>query len=250
MSALGWVLGWLWWTVLPVRRNEAVAAYRAAFPDRDPRELRRNVGAVVASYAGLLVGRRAEVVGWELAEGGAIALAGHFAAWDLALLSAARHVPATIAVREPTNRLIARVIRHLRAKEGVELLPPRGSMAALTAALERGRTVVLVQDQRHNDGLDVPFFGRPARTSAAFAALVRRTDRPVVGVWQEWRPDGRLVVRFERLECPPRDAATVDALTAFSQQFYERHIREQPWAWWWLHRRWKRPVTVAPDRGV
>ena len=240
MNLLASLLGWLWWVVLPVRRREAVEAFSAAFPDQDPAGLRRNVGRVAASYVGLLFGRRAVVEGMGLARGGAVCLGGHFAAWDVALVSVARHVPTTITVKEPSNRLAAALIRRLRGQEDLELLPPRGSMADAYAALDAGRLVILVQDQRFNDGIAVPFFGRPARTSAAFAAMAFKTRRPLLGVFQQWQSDGSLVVRFERLPLtiPDDREQAVATLTAASQAFYEQHIREQPWAWWWLHRRW------------
>jgi KDO2-lipid IV(A) lauroyltransferase len=174
--------------------------------------------------------------------GGGLCLAGHGGAWDLALVSAGFHVPITIFVREPTNRLAAWALARVRGRSDVELLPPRGSMSAAREALERGRLVVFVQDQRHNDGVEVPFFGRPALTSAGFAALAWRSRAPVFGAWQWWDGDGGHQLRFETLEPifpETRDEAIV-SLTRFSQAFYEDRIRERPHSWLWLHKRWKR----------
>ena len=235
------LLGWLWWWVLPVRRRLAVENFRRAFPDRDPRELRRGVGELAWSYVELLLGRRARVEGLDLVPPtGAICLGGHGGAFDLALISVARHVPVTIFVRTPSNPLAAWLIERLRRRAGLELLPPRDSMAAAYRALERGRVVIFVQDQRHNQGIRVPFFGRPARTSPAFAAMAWRTRAPLLGVWQ-WREAGGHVIRFQRLDWPvpeDRDEA-IRSLTAASQRFYEDRIRTAPHAWLWLHDRWK-----------
>jgi KDO2-lipid IV(A) lauroyltransferase len=237
---MAWLLGWIWWTVLPLRKRLAVANHQAAFPDRDPGELRRTVGELAWSYAELLLGRRARVAGLEHFSGGAIALAGHFPGWDLALVSLAEQAPVTIFVREPHDALPRWVIRRLRARAGAELLPPRGSMARAYAALGQGRTVIFVQDQRHDGGLVVDFLGRPAKTSPALAAMAWRTRAPLVSIVQE-RIDGEWVATIRPLAVAvpaDRDAA-IAALTAESQRFYSREIRRRPWAWWWLHDRWR-----------
>jgi Kdo2-lipid IVA lauroyltransferase/acyltransferase len=242
-DVLVWAFGWLWWTLLPVRKRVAVDNYRAAFPARDPGELRRTVGELVVGYLDLLRGVRARVEGLEHVQGGAICLAGHGSAWDVALVSAARHVPTTITVKEPSNALARRLIRRIRAQEDLELLPPKGSMGAAYAALERGRLVMLIQDQRYNPGLRVPFFGRPALTSPGFGAMAWRTRRKLVGYWQRRLPDGSYLCRFQPLdwEIPEDREQAVAELTARSQQFYEEAIAGDPPSWLWLHDRWKLP---------
>lgn len=235
------LFGWLWWTLLPVRKRLAISNYQLAFPERDPAELRRAVGEIAAGYVDLLLQRWAKLRDVELLRGGGIALSGHGGAWDLALISAAREVPVTVFVRTPTNPLAARLIAALRRRGDLELLPPRGSMEAAYKALDRGRVVLFVLDQRHNQGLAVPFFGRPARTSAAFAAMAWRTRAPLFGAWASRGPDGRHQLEIERLDwaIPDDRAEAIDALTRRSQRFYEDHIRARPWSWLWLHDRWK-----------
>lgn len=237
------LLGWLWWTLLPVRRALATRSYRACFPERDPGELRRCVGEIAAGYLDLLRGRRARLVGAEALAGGGLLLAGHLGAWDLCLISLSERVPVTIFVRTPTNRLAAWVIARLRRSGDLELLPPRGSREAAYRALERGRVVIFVQDQRHNAGIPVPFFGRPALTSPAFGAMAWRTRAPLFGAWQGRAPDGSHLVEIERLDwaVPEDREEAIGALTAASQRFYEEKIRRAPWSWLWLHDRWKIP---------
>jgi len=239
--AFRFAFGWLWWCLLPVRKGVAMENYRAAFPDRDVGELRKTVGEVAWGYLQLLWGARGRVEGAELAAKGGIILGGHFASWDLALVSLGDHVPVTIFIKEPSNKLAAALITHIRGQSDVELLPPANSMAAAYAALERGRLVMFVQDQRHNKGIEVPFLGRPALTSAAFAAMAWRTRAPLFGMHQ-WRgEDGKLhqkVFPLDTAIAEDRDAA-IAALTQASQEFYAEGIRRRPWSWWWLHDRWK-----------
>lgn len=237
------LLGWIWWTLLPARRRLAIANHQAAFPGRDPGELRRTVGELAWSYVELALGRRAEVTGLEDHTGGALVLAGHFSGWDLALLSLADQAPVTIFVRDPSDRIARALVARLRDHPNLELLPPRGAMDRAYAALEEGRLVLFVQDQRHDDGIPAPFLGRPAWTSAGFAVAAWRTRAPVLGMTQHRAGDGRHRVHLAPLPLPipaEREAA-VQALTAASQRFYEDAVHARPWTWWWLHDRWRRP---------
>jgi len=236
------VIGWLWWWLLPIRKGIAITNYARAFPERDPRELRRTVREIVVGYLELLLGRRAVVHDASIVDGGGLALAGHLGAWDLALVSGAEAYPITIFVKPPANRIAAWIVERLRRRSGAELLPPHHAMEAAYGALERKRVVVFVQDQRHNRGIDVPFFGTPALTSPAFAAMAWRTKAPLFGI-RQWKEADVHHVRVERLDWPipeERDEA-VRLLTERSQQFYESAIRERPWSWLWLHDRWKHP---------
>jgi KDO2-lipid IV(A) lauroyltransferase len=242
-----WLLGWIWWTLLPARKRLAVANHQAAFPERDPGELRRTVGELAWSYAELALGRRARVEGLEAVRGGALMLAGHFSGWDLALLSLADHAPVTIFVREPSDRLARAVVARLRRHPNLELLPPRGAMGRAYAALDEGRLVLFVQDQRHDPGVPVPFLGRQAWTSAGFAVAAWRSGRPVLGMTQHRGEDGvhRVQLAPLPLQVPADRAAAVATLTAASQRFYEGAVRARPWTWWWLHDRWRRPSPAV-----
>ena len=235
------LIGWLWWWVLPIRKRLAVDNYQAAFPDRDPRELRQTVGELVVGYIDLFLNRPVKLKHMDLVQQGGICLAGHGGAWDLALCAAAKKVPATIFVKLPTNRLAAWWITRMRKKSGIELLAPTGSAFAAFRALRKGRLVVFVMDQRFNDGIKVPFFGRDARTSAGFALMLHRTKAPLFGAWQ-WRDaTGQHTLKIEALSptIPDDIAQAISELTAFSQTWTERMIRTQPHSWLWLHDRWK-----------
>lgn len=247
---LTWLVGWLWWLVLPIRKAQAVAAYRRCFPGRDPGELRRGVGEVVSSYLHLALGIRSRVEGVELLEqaGGGIVLCGHGAAWDMTLISLGERFPTTIFVKRPSNEWVADWITGARQRAGIELLAPSGSMKQAYRSLEAGRAVLFVQDQRYNDGIAVPFFGRGALTSPGLAAMAWRTKAPIFGMWQ-WREGWRHRTRIERLDWPvpaDRDQAIAE-LTARTQRWYEQAIATAPWAWLWLHERWRGAPEQVPD---
>lgn len=218
----------------------AIKNYGVAFPKNAPSDLRKTVGDLVWGYVELAMGRRSSLEGIELLSSGGICLAGHGGAWDLALISAAEKIPITIFVKPPSNRLAAWLITRARIRAGIELLPPSGSSQAAYDALSRGRTLIFVQDQRHNRGIPVDFFGKPAWTSRGFGRIAQKTGADLYGAWQ-WRDGQGHHLRVEKLmPTPPTDTEeAIDYLTEYSQQFYEEKIRQKPHSWLWLHNRWR-----------
>ncbi len=249
-SLMCWKLAWIWWLVLPVRRAVAVANLRACFPELPPGPtLRRSLAEILLGYVELLRHRRRplelvyediELLTEPAGRGeGTLVVAGHGGSWDLMVAGFPRafDVPVSIYVKPPASPTLAALIEELRVHFGLKLLPPDGSMLAGLRDLKRGSVLVFPLDQRRNQGIPSPFFGRPAWTSPALALAARRTGAKVVGVWQ-WREGlGR-----HRLRCYPialvgereQDTATLN-------RFIEDRVRERPHGWLWLHDRWRTP---------
>jgi KDO2-lipid IV(A) lauroyltransferase len=171
-----------------------------------------------------------------------IIFSGHLANWEIGALAAAQSGAAVAQIyRAPNNPLIERMITRFRG--GDSELIPKGSVAArrAIARLKEGAHLSLLVDQKLNDGIAVPFFGRDAMTAPALAQLALRFDCAV------------LPARFERLEgahfrvtvFPPLALpksgdhnADVAALMTVVNRTLEGWIRDRPELWFWLHRRW------------
>ena len=82
--------------------------------------------------------------------------------------------------RAANNPLVDRMIARFRGAAG-ELIP-KGAVAArrAIAVLRRGGHLTMLADQKMNDGIPVPFFGRPAMTASALAVLALRFDCDVL----------------------------------------------------------------------
>ncbi len=251
-------LSWVWWWLLPIRRRVATENLGHAFPDLPAGPtLRRTLRDILLGYMELLHFDRADLDGLRfeghervlehVARGeGALLLAGHGGAWDLALVGAAGRLgmPLTIMVRPPAHAGSAAVIEGLRARSGAELLDPQGGIQSLLRSVRAGRVGVVTLDQRQNNGTPVSFFGRPAWTSRGLGTLARRTGVPVFTVWQ-WREGvGRHVVRFGGPLTLSEDPAEV---TRACLDWYEEQIRASPHGWLWLHDRWKIPHSHTEE---
>ncbi len=249
-SALCWMLAWTWWLLLPIRKKVAVANLESCFPELPAGPtLRRSLAEILLGYVELLRHRRAPIdVVYEDIEllveparrgEGTLVVAGHGGSWDLVVSAfpGAYDVPVSIYVKPPASLALAALIEELRVELGLKLLPPDGSMLAGLRDLKRGSVLVFPFDQRRNQGIPSPFFGRTACTSPALALAARRTGARVVGVWQ-WREGlGR-----HRLRCYPIElVGDREQDTATLNRFIEDRIRERPHGWLWLHDRWRTP---------
>jgi Kdo2-lipid IVA lauroyltransferase/acyltransferase len=171
-----------------------------------------------------------------------IIFSGHIANWEIAALAAVQYgISVAQIYRAANNPKVDRMITRLRGNAG-ELIP-KGAVAArrAIAALRRGAHLTMLADQKMNDGIPVPFFGRLAMTAPALAALALRFDCDVLPARVE-RLDGahfRLTV-FPPLPLPRSGDPHADAAALMTQvnAILETWIRDRPEQWFWVHRRW------------
>jgi KDO2-lipid IV(A) lauroyltransferase len=242
--------------------KRAVANIRRAMPEVDETRARAivrgmwdNLGRVVAEYPHLRdldvykPGGRVEVVDDEIVEPllaagrRIIFVSGHFGNWEIAALAATqRGLSVAQVYRAANNPLIDRVIAGFRGIVGSDLIP-KGSVAARRAieALRDGRHLSLLVDQKMNDGIPVPFFGRPAMTAPALAQLALRFDCAIVPARVERLKGARFrLTVFPPLELPRTGNRHADTLAIMTRvnAILESWIRARPELWFWLHRRW------------
>jgi len=234
---------------------------RRALPELTERDVAKtieamwdNLGRVAAEYPHLRKirvfepGGRVETHGFEhmdraVATGRRmIIFSGHIANWEIGMLAA---VQCGITVAQiylaANNPLIDRMITRFRGGGG-ELIP-KGAVAArrAIAVLRSGAHLTMLADQKMNDGIAVPFFGRMAMTSSALAALALRFDCDVLPARVE-----RLAGAYFRLTVFPAlplprsgdQRADIAALMTRVNQTLESWIHERPGEWFWVHRRW------------
>lgn len=256
-SALG---GWIGRTVGPWLPNSARARRNLtrAFPEKGRAEIEAivrgmwdNLGRTIAEYPHLeQIGReRVEVVGAEhvdrLREDGkaGIIVTGHLANWEVQPVAARLHGLEVGAVyRAPNNPIVAELLLKLR---GVAAGPqiPKGPDGArmLLRHLNGGGHVGILIDQKMNDGIPVPFFGRDAMTAPAAAVLGIKLNLPLCPTRTE-RLGG---ARFRLTVLPPEEYPTSGDRNADVRILMERlnglledWIRDKPAQWLWIHRRW------------
>ncbi len=235
---------------------------RLAFPDLDDggveqviRGMWDNLGRTVGEFPHLGAfdfggpEARVEVEGFENFAAlrddgvGGIFFSSHLANWELGPAFAAFNgLELDMIYREANNRLVERLYMRGRRVFSGALIPKGASGArAVLTSLKRGRHVALMVDQKMNDGIAAPFFGRDAMTAPALGEFARHFDCPVSGVQVIRKRGARFKIRLTapiRAQRSDDKAADVLDMTTRVNSQIEDWIRENPSQWLWLHNRW------------
>jgi KDO2-lipid IV(A) lauroyltransferase len=250
--------------LLPVTRT-GDANLRLAMPELDAAARRRvlravwdNLGRTAAELPHIAGLERTESgPGWEIegagiaeaigAQGGPVILvSAHIGNWELLPKAAATlGIRLSSFYRAAANPAVDAIIMRLRNSGVGEGVPnfakgSKGARAAL-AHLGRGGYLGMLVDQKMNDGIAAPFFGRPAMTAPAAAAFALRFGCPLIPAHVERIGPARLRLVVEPPMALPDTGdrqADLLRLTTEINVILERWIRARPGEWLWLHRRW------------
>lgn len=239
--------------------KKAVRNLARAMPELSPAEQQAalhgmwdNLGRVIAEYVHLADIRdagRIEVVGVEhlaaVRDSGkpAIFFSAHYGNWEVMGLMATQHgLPLVQVYRAANNPLTEEMLQALRKPVGGRQIP-KGMQAAreLLKALKQNECLAMLVDQKLNNGVAVPFFGRDAMTAPAIADLALRSGCPVVPAYVERLGGARFRVTVEAPvtldDTGNREQDTYNGLLMINRKI-EAWIRKHPDHWFWVHQRW------------
>lgn len=265
-SALGGRIARAIGPYLPVsrvaRRNLAMAFPEKSSAEREAilGEVWDNLGRVVGEFPhiGEILRDRVDVVGLEhlhtLRDDGRCGLfvSAHVGNWELNGAVAIREgLPITLVYRAANNPWVEDLYRQGRQASAAQQIPkgPEGAREIMRILRDGGHIGMLV-DQKMNDGIPVPFFGRPAMTAPAVARFALKFRCPLVMARIE-RLGG---VRFRMTFFPPlalpasgdAHADVLEMMTAINAVI-EQWVRERPGQWLWLHKRWPKQAKAAKE---
>ena len=247
--------------LLPIS-NRAERNMKACFPDWTDNQLRNNIrdmwenlGRPAAEYPhiqGLDVSgrdKRVEVIGVEkifsLRDDNlpGIVFSGHLGNWEiLPMLAHPNGLDMNFVYRALNSPLAEKVLRKAVGKlENKFIAKGREGAIQMARVMREGGHLAIMVDQKLNEGIEIPFFGRPAKTSTALAAFALRYKCPVIPARVERLAGANFRVTFyDPVNLPDSGNTTADTLalmTKINQQI-ERWIKDTPSQWLWLHRRW------------
>ncbi len=261
--AIGSSLGRIAYAFDRRHRNIALRNLAAAFPTRTPRERRAIARGVFAHFGfalldllklstippdrmvGLVEFEGEERVRHAFAQGrGVLLFTGHFGCWEVIPVAlAVRLEPIEVVVRPLDNPDLNALLERVRCSTGNRLIYKRGAIRRILRTINDGHAVGLLIDQHLHgpDAVVVDFFGRPAATTSALAAIALRTGAPVVPMFAlPAKGRGYRIICEHPVEPPAADAA--DRVREFTQRctdVLEMYVRRHPHLWLWVHRRWK-----------
>ncbi|MEL7486128.1 MAG: lysophospholipid acyltransferase family protein [Pseudomonadota bacterium] len=240
---------------------------RMIYPDWSEKDIKEtlagaweNIGRTAAEFAHLEKfdprkdDGRLEIDGVEkvlaLAASGepAIIVSGHFANWELMpVCFFAADIDYDVVYRPANNPLVDELIIKTRGAVMTRRQIPKSlySLRALFDTLKDGRTLAMLADQKLNDGIEAPFFDRPAMTLHAPARLSLKFGVPIIPAAIA-RKNGacfKITVKDPIAYAPTGDLhADALAITTLINESLEEDIRAHPDQWLWFHRRWPKDV--------
>lgn len=235
---------------------------KKAFPEKTAPEIEalvagmwNNLGRTISEYARVadldLYGPESplEIVGAEQIEalkkndGPSLLFLGHMGNWEYATLVALQQgVKIAQVYRTLNNPLIARMIDYVHGRVNAARVTKgqKGARQSLKT-LKGGINLSMLVDQKMNEGIPVPFFGRDAMTAPAIARLALKFQCPIVPIRVE-RLEGVKcrVTYYPPLDIPVTGTVEEKVFHIMSQinQMLESWIRERPDQWFWVHNRW------------
>jgi KDO2-lipid IV(A) lauroyltransferase len=168
----------------------------------------------------------------------------HSANWELAALGPLRAGLRIAGIYQAIkNPFVDAYVTRLREPlyPAALLRKSRDTPRRFIKLMRQGVTVAMMSDLREARGVEVPFFGRLAPSTAFPALLSVHHDLQILAVRTIRLPNSHFRFDWRVLE-PVRFHASreenIKATTALIQSCFESWVRERPGEWMWVHRRW------------
>jgi KDO2-lipid IV(A) lauroyltransferase len=176
---------------------------------------------------------------------GVLIFTGHFGYWEMhGLVQGLRVEPLSVLARPLDNPALHDDLERIRSRTGNRVIYRQGAVRKVLRELGQNHAVAMLIDQHlQTDVVQTDFFGRPAATTSALAALALRTGAPIVPTFALPLPGGRYRLIYEHPVAPPETDGP-DAIREFTQRctdVLEMYVRRYPELWLWMHRRWRDP---------
>ncbi|MFA5512300.1 MAG: lysophospholipid acyltransferase family protein [Candidatus Kapaibacterium sp.] len=176
---------------------------------------------------------------------GIILLSGHFGNWELMAYVAGLilNLPITIIVKPQSNKLSDKYLNKFRTQGGNKIVPMSNAARTILQALKKNEAIALLVDQSADWQKDVfvDFFGRPAATYEAPAAIALKYGSPIITGFAHRLPDCTYLVELKELDYSDLDDSreSIIELTRRHVKVLEDNIMMNPGLWSWQHKRWK-----------
>ncbi|MBP5534178.1 MAG: lysophospholipid acyltransferase family protein [Alphaproteobacteria bacterium] len=272
LDVASWLGGWLgraFSVFLPEKKKVALFNLKRCFPEKTEEEHKKILAGMwehLGRMAGELshgwgVGKRVKVVGAEHFEeartrgkGGFIA-SGHVGNWELCGPVLMKFgIILHPVYRAANNPWIEKFIFSHRKIKGMQLIPKGTAGARLMIELLRNKEYIgILCDQKLREGIDVPFFGYPARTAPAVATLALKCDLSIVPTRIIREKGAHYTCYFSKaLDLPNTGDKTADTyqLMLTINKILEDWIKEHPEQWLWIHHRWDKAEYSEQDENA
>ena len=171
---------------------------------------------------------------------------GHQSNWDIVIRKINNIYPKFgIVYRKANNPLVDREILSERNNDSDIIMIAKGPTGArgLVRAIKSKMSIAMLVDQKMNDGIEVPFFGKPAMTAPAIAKLALQYNYPIVPcqLIRHGRSSNFEIKIHKPLKIKKTGDTEKDCYNIMKtiNLILEKWIRQRPGQWFWFHNRWK-----------
>jgi KDO2-lipid IV(A) lauroyltransferase len=266
IRALGWMLGWILYVLVPPRRHVVQVNLALCFPQWSAAE-RRRVGREVFVHVAQsfldrawlwhadpeVVRRRVVLTGalHELAGSDpTIVFAPHFVGLDAGVTGMTQQVPRRfigIYTRQSNPVVDAWVLQGRHRFGGARPMSRSEGVREIVSALRAGDIMYLLPDMNFGpaESIFVPFYGVPAATVPSLSRFARLGRAKVVPVVTRLTPGGYEVNVLPAWDHFPSEDVAAD--TALMNLRLQEYIDQMPGQYYWVHKRFKTRPPGAPQ---
>ena len=241
---------------------------RRAFPDYDEKQIKQITKDVYRNFSFLwtewlqswrfekdfakenCVVENWDIVGEAMAQKkGMVMYTGHLGNFEwIARYVQHDHGQVTGIMRRMHNKYINDFSIRIREDLGFGVIYTDGAFQKTLELLANGGIIGIAGDQdAHEKGVFVDFFGIPSSTAVGAAMFHLKSGAPIIfaaGIRDKW---GKFRFIFENVPVPDSKDITDDNIYRITQaatSLLEKYIRLYPGQYFWTHRRWK----TVPDQ--
>jgi Kdo2-lipid IVA lauroyltransferase/acyltransferase len=175
---------------------------------------------------------------------GALIVTAHLGHWELLGAYLASRYRISGIAKNLYDPRFDELVTNFREKKLKATMIKRGlALRGILAALRENQLVMALCDQdTGQDGVFVPFFGKPAWTQSGVARIALKTGAALVPAFMVRGTDERFEVHVERkIELPKSGNPEKDILETVRRytEVIETYVKAYPDQWMWMHERWK-----------
>ncbi|GBD98249.1 lipid A biosynthesis lauroyl acyltransferase [bacterium BMS3Abin07] len=172
---------------------------------------------------------------------GILGLTGHYGNWELlALIFSSKISKITGVARKQNNPYINKLVEKTRTKFGSNVIYKKGALKAILLKLKDNDTIGVLYDQSvlEKEGILVDFLCRKAWTMKMPVIISRKTGAPILPFFIRRTARGHVITIYPPFL--PDSSVELETHLRHLNKYIEKHIKECPEQWLWIHRRWKR----------
>ncbi len=177
---------------------------------------------------------------------GIIFFSAHFGNWEIGPYIINKLNTELMGIYRKSNNLyLDKFIQKYRNQNTVYV--PKGDLGAKKSFLwlRKGKALALLMDQKLNEGVNVEFLGKPARTATAIAELAVRMNLDIVPIKLLRINNGHQIFFFNKISYENNKLKKNQKVSLILKEINNHlssWIKENPEQWLWIHRRWDKSL--------